>query len=350
MSPTFQHQPVLAATVVALLAACPPGWVLDATVGGAGHAAALLSTAPHLSLIGLDRDGDARSAAVERLAPFGDRARVLAARFDQLAAVCDSVGVARLSGVLFDLGVSSPQLDRLDRGFSHRGPGPLDMRMDRSGGLTAADIVNGASEDELSAILQAGGEERFARRVARAIVAARPIEDTARLGELVRGAIPAPARRRGGDPANRAFQALRIAVNDELDQLEPALTQALDLLVPGGRLVVLTYHSGEDRIVKRVLAGFTEPPHAAPAGLPLRGDGEPSEFRRLRGIPRTASADEVAANRRAASVRLRAVERRASRSGGPLGPGVSRSGGPLGPGVSRSGGPLGPGAEQEGQP
>ena len=315
MSPTFEHRPVRLADVVALLAAAPPGWVLDGTVGGAGHAAALLEAAPHLSVLGLDRDADARAAAAARLAPFGGRAKVVAARFDELAATCAGLGVHALSGALFDLGVSSPQLDRPERGFSHRGEGPLDMRMDRSTGPTAADLVNGASEEELAAILEAGGEERFARRVARAIVAARPVATTDRLADLVRGAIPAPARRRGGDPANRAFQALRIAVNDELDQLEPALLDALGLLVPGGRLVVLAYHSGEDRIVKRVLRSVTEPSRPAPSGLPLAGDLEPTAFRRLRGVPRLASADEVAANRRAASVRLRAVERRAPASG-----------------------------------
>ena len=313
MSPGFQHQPVLASTVVDLLAAGPPGWVLDATVGGGGHAAALLEAAPHLSVLGLDRDEDARIAAGARLEPFGPRARVVAARFDELATACAGAGIHRLSGALFDLGVSSPQLDRLERGFSHRGAGPLDMRMDRSGGITAADLVNGAPEAELVRILEAGGEERFARRVARAIVAARPVESTDHLAELVRGAIPAPARRRGGDPANRAFQALRIAVNDELDQLEPALTAALDLLAPGGRLVVLAYHSGEDRIVKRVLGAATDPPHPVPSGIPVAGAGDDAPFRRLRGVPRTAPAEEVAANRRAASVRLRAVERRTDR-------------------------------------
>ena len=307
MSPPFQHEPVLLPAVVALLAAAPPGWSLDATLGGAGHATALLRAAPHLSVLGLDRDADAREAAAQRLAPFGDRARVVAGRFADLAELCAVAGVSRLSGALFDLGVSSAQLDRLDRGFSHRGAGPLDMRMDRSGGPTAADLVNGLDEADLAAVLAAGGEERFARRIARAVVAARPVDTTDRLAELVRGAIPAPARRRGGDPANRAFQALRIAVNDELDQLEPALTQALDLLVPGGRLVVLSYHSGEDRIVKRVLAGVTE--QAQPArGLPLPPGTPPPRFRRLRGLPRTAPAEEVAVNRRAASVRLRAVE------------------------------------------
>lgn len=309
MSPDFQHEPVLVSTVVEVLAASPPGWVLDATLGGAGHAAALLAAAPHLSVLGLDRDPTARAAATERLSSYGDRAKVVAARFDQLAAVCAAQGVDQLSGALFDLGVSSPQLDRLERGFSHRGAGPLDMRMDPSTGRTAADLVNGTSEAELAAILHDGGEERFARRVARAIIAARPVETTDRLADLVRGAIPAPARRRGGDPANRAFQALRIAVNDELDQLEPALGQALSLLAPGGRLVVLAYHSGEDRIVKRVLALVTEPAEVAPRGLPLPGDWSSTPFGRLRGIPRLASPAEVALNRRAASVRLRAVER-----------------------------------------
>jgi len=309
MSPDFQHEPVLLATVVELLAAVPAGWVADPTVGGGGHAAALLDAAPHLAVLGLDRDADALAAATARLARFGERAKVVAGRFDRLAPSCAEAGVERLSGALFDLGVSSPQLDRLERGFSHRGPGPLDMRMDRSSGPTASDLVNGASEAELVRILEAGGEERFGRRVARAVIAARPVDSTDRLAELVRGAIPAPARRRGGDPANRAFQALRIAVNDELVQLEPALLQALGLLVPGGRLVVLAYHSGEDRIVKRVLAAATEAQRTAPRGLPVAGGDPVPPFLRLRSVPRTAPAEEVAANRRAASVRLRAVER-----------------------------------------
>jgi len=308
MSPPFQHEPVLLPVVVALLAAGPPGWSLDATLGGAGHASALLRAAPHVSVLGLDRDAEARQAAAQRLAPFGDRARIVPGRFVELSGLCAAAGVVSLSGALFDLGVSSPQLDRLERGFSHRGAGPLDMRMDRSGGRTAADLVNGLDEAELTALLEAGGEERFARRIARAVVASRPVQTTDRLAELVRGAIPAPARRRGGDPANRAFQALRIAVNDELEQLEPALNQALGLLAPGGRLVVLSYHSGEDRIVKRVLASVTEQPRPA-RGLPLPSGTAPPAFRRLRGLPRTASAEEVALNRRASSVRLRAVAR-----------------------------------------
>jgi len=308
MSPAFQHEPVLLPTVVSLLAAGPPGWSLDTTLGGAGHASALLDAAAHLSVLGIDRDAEAREAAAERLAPYGERARIVNGRFADLSELCAGAGVTSLSGALFDLGVSSPQLDRLERGFSHRGAGPLDMRMDRSGGRTAAELVNGLDEADLCAVLQAGGEERFARRIARAIVASRPVQTTDRLAELVRTAIPAPARRRGGDPANRAFQALRIAVNDELDQIEPALNQALDLLAPGGRLVVLSYHSGEDRIVKRVLAGVTEQP-SPPGGLPMPAGTSTPRFHRLRGLPRTAPAEEVASNRRAASVRLRAVER-----------------------------------------
>ena len=306
--PPFQHEPVLLAEVVALLASGPPGWSLDATLGGAGHAAALLEAAPQLSVLGIDRDADARAAATDRLATFGARARVVSGRFAELGQLCAQAGVTRLSGALFDLGVSSPQLDRPERGFSHRAGGPLDMRMDRSGGRTAAELVNGMEEAELAAVLAAGGEDRFARRIARALVAARPVTTTDRLADLVRGAIPAPARRRGGDPANRAFQALRIAVNDELDQLEPALARALGLLAPGARLVVLSYHSGEDRIVKRVLAGATEQLQP-PRGLPLPSDAVLPRFRRLRSIARTASPTEIARNRRASSVRLRAVER-----------------------------------------
>ncbi|MEO5678288.1 MAG: 16S rRNA (cytosine(1402)-N(4))-methyltransferase, partial [Acidimicrobiales bacterium] len=175
MSPAFSHEPVLVGPVTALLAAGPPGWSLDATLGGGGHAAALLAAAPHLGVLGLDRDPAARAAAAERLAGFGDRARVTAGRFDALASHCRAAGVDRLSGALFDLGVSSAQLDQPERGFSHRAAGPLDMRMDPTGGPTADALVNGLGEAELAAVLAAGGEERFARRIARAVVAARPV-------------------------------------------------------------------------------------------------------------------------------------------------------------------------------
>ena len=309
-APEFSHVPVLLGPVVDLLSAVPAGWVADCTLGGGGHAAALLEAAPQLRVLGLDRDADARAAATERLAKFGERVRVVAARFDALSAVCAEQGIDELSGALFDLGVSSPQLDRPERGFSHRGAGPLDMRMDRSTGRTAAQVVNSTDEAELTVILRQGGEERFAGRVARAIIAARPVDTTAHLAEIVRAAIPAPARRRGGDPANRTFQAIRIAVNDELETLRPALEAAVDLLAVGGRLVVLAYHSGEDRIVKRTLGAATEEPTAVGRGLPIAGDsGGSADLRRLRGIPRTAPDEEIAVNRRASSVRLRGVER-----------------------------------------
>lgn len=305
----FSHQPVLRDQVVACLAAVPKGWVADCTLGGAGHAAALLEAAPHLSVLGIDQDSSARAAATERLAPFGDRARIVAARFDELADVCTEVGIERLCGALFDLGVSSPQLDRPERGFSHRADGPLDMRMNQESALTADEIVNRWSETDLARALHEGGEERFARKVARAIVSSRPVPGTARLAELVRDAIPAPARRRGGDPANRAFQALRIAVNAELDILPRAIKAALDLVIVGGRVVVESYHSGEDRIVKAAFAAACSTPHLPP-GLPVLADARPQPvFRIVRHLPRTASDAEVAANRRSASVRLRAVER-----------------------------------------
>jgi len=315
----FRHVPVLRDEVVAAFAPVPPGWVVDGTLGGAGHATAILEAHPHLSVLGLDRDPDAVAVATERLARFGARALVVHTRFDRIA---DAMGLLRrsrtddvpaeeatgLSGVLLDLGVSSPQLDRGDRGFSYRNPGPLDMRMDPTGGRSAADVVNEADEDELIRILRRFGDERHAPRVARAIVAARPITTTERLAEVVRDAIPAAARRAGGHPATRTFQALRIEVNDELEQLEAVLGDALDLLVPGGRLAVITYHSGEDRIVARRFRDAAADDCTCPPGSgPCRCGGAPS----VRLVPRkaiTASEEELVANPRARSARLRVAE------------------------------------------
>ncbi|MCB1016556.1 MAG: 16S rRNA (cytosine(1402)-N(4))-methyltransferase RsmH, partial [Acidimicrobiales bacterium] len=212
----FAHAPVMVDEVVALFGPVPAGVLVDATVGGGGHAEALLRTHDHLSLLGLDRDEDALAASSARLAPFGDRVTLRHTRFDHLAESVHGIGVEEVSGVLCDLGVSSPQLDRPERGFSYRSDAPLDMRMDRTQARTAADIVNTWSEDALADLLRDAGGERYARPIARALVAARPVERTDELAEIVRSAIPAPARRRGGDPARRSFQALRIAVNDEL--------------------------------------------------------------------------------------------------------------------------------------
>jgi 16S rRNA (cytosine1402-N4)-methyltransferase len=304
----FQHDPVMVDRVVELLEPVPSGVVVDATVGGGGHAAALLAAADHLRLIGLDRDEAAVAAATERLAPFGDRAVVLRDRFDRLPTAIGGLGIERVSAVLFDLGVSSHQFDRPDRGFSYRHDAPLDMRMDQSQMRTAAEVVNTYTEDQLAGVLRRYGDERYARRIARAIVNARPVETTVELAAVVGDAIPAPARRRGGHPARRTFQALRIEVNDELAILAPSIDAAIDLLVPGGRCAVLAYHSGEDRIVKDRFRGAETGGCTCPPGLPCRC-GAVAKARLLRRGAWRPDADEVAANPRAASARLRAVER-----------------------------------------
>ena len=294
--------------MVELFAPVPPGVVVDATVGGGGHAEALLDAHPHLSLVGLDQDPDAIDAAADRLRRFGERATVRHSRFDELRAVLGDLGHGAASGALFDLGVSSPQFDRPERGFSYRAAGPLDMRMDPTRPVSAADLVNGAPESELARLLHAYGDERYARRISAAIVAARPITSTQQLADVVRDAVPAPARRRGGHPARRTFQAIRIAVNDELAILPASLDDAIDLLVPGGRCVALAYHSGEDRIVKdrfrhAATGGWTGPSH-----LPTPPDVRPTVRLLRRGAWRPP-ADEVAANPRAEAARLRAVEK-----------------------------------------
>jgi 16S rRNA (cytosine1402-N4)-methyltransferase len=306
----FEHRPVMVHEVVDLLGPVPPGPVVDATVGGGGHARALLEAHPHIQLVGLDQDADALAAAERALRPFGARAVLRPARFDRMRETCEELGHDVVSGVLFDLGVSSPQLDRAERGFSYAGDGPLDMRMDRSQPATAADVVNGYPEDRLASVLARLGDERHARRIARAVVAARPLSSTGELAEVIRAAIPAPARRRGGHPARRSFQAIRIEVNRELEILGPALDDAVDLLAAGGRAVVLAYHSGEDRIVK---ARFTEAVTGGcvcPPGLPCACGARPRVRLLRRGVKPTAA--EVAANRRAESARLRAVEKLAS--------------------------------------
>ena len=304
----FAHDPVLRDVVVELFAPVPPGVVVDATLGGGGHAEALLATHPHLSVVGLDQDPDALAAAGRRLARFGDRITLRHTRFDRLGAVLTDLGHDRASGALFDLGVSSPQLDRPERGFSFRAAGPLDMRMDPGRPVTAADLVNGAGERELADLLRDLGDERYAARIAKAIVAARPLATTTELADVVRNAVPAPARRRGGHPARRTFQALRIAVNDELGILPGAVDDAVDRLAPGGRCVVLAYHSGEDRIVKArfrhaATGGWTGPSH-----LPTPPDVHPT-VRLLRAGAWRPSAAEIASNPRAEAARLRAVEK-----------------------------------------
>lgn len=306
--PEAAHVPAMVAEVVDALAPVPPGVVVDATVGAGGHALAILDALPHVRILGLDRDDAALAAATEALAGHRDRATLVRADFAELADVVAAHDAGPLAGALFDLGVSSMQLDDPARGFSYRSDGPLDMRADRRQALTAADVVNTYDEHALVRVLRFGGEDRFARRVARAVVAARPLSTTGELAAVVRSAIPAPARRRGGDPARRSFQALRIEVNGELAALARTLAATVDLLAPAGRCTVLAYHSGEDRIVKRTLAATTTGGCACPPGLPCACGAVPLTRLVHRGARRPGEA-ELSANPRAESARLRVVEK-----------------------------------------
>lgn len=308
MTSDFHHLPVMADHVVELFRPVPPGVLVDATLGGAGHARLLLEARPDLQLLGIDQDAEALAAAAEVLAPFGDRVRLHHGRFDRLGTIMSDLKIDDASGFLFDLGVSSPQLDHPERGFSYRYDGPLDMRMDRGQTWAAADVVNGYREAELARILRDYGDERFADRIARAIVANRPIESTADLAVIVKEAIPAPARRRGGHPAKRTFQAIRIAVNRELEILPGALDDAVEHTAPGGRVVVLAYHSGEDRIVKERFRHHATGGCHCPPGLPCVCDAVQT-VRLLRSSAWKPSQAEVDANPRAESARLRAVEK-----------------------------------------
>jgi 16S rRNA (cytosine1402-N4)-methyltransferase len=308
VSDGFEHQPVMAAEIVPIFASVPDGYVLDATLGGGGHASLLLESHQHLRILGLDRDSDALAAARRRMAVYGERVTTEHLRFDQLDIAMDKFSIDHLSGALFDLGVSSPQLDRHERGFSYRNEAPLDMRMDQSEQWTAADIVNGYDATRLAQVLRQYGDERFAVRIARAIVAARPIETTTQLSEVVVGAIPAPARRTGGHPAKRTFQALRIELNQELAVLPGALAMAIERTDVGGRVAVLSYHSGEDRIAKEQMRLAETGGCSCPPELPCVCDAV-QIVRVVRGIPRTPSEAEKASNPRARSARLRVVER-----------------------------------------
>lgn len=302
------HLPVMVEEVVDVFRPVPEGVIVDATMGAGGHSSAILAARPDLSVIGLDRDEDALAAARTATARFEGRVTLVHARFDTLADVVRDLGHERVSGVLFDLGVSSMQLDRADRGFSYRGDGPIDMRMDRSQPFRADDVVNGYPFEPLAELIARFGGERFAARIARAIIDARPLATTTELAAVVRDAIPAPARRRGGDPARRTFQAIRMEVNAELAVIPVALDQALDLLVSGGRVAVLAYHSGEDRLVKEKFVFAETGGCVCPPGLPC-GCGAVPDVRLLwRGAHKPSPA-EVAVNRRAESGRLRAVEK-----------------------------------------
>ena len=309
MNAVFAHLPVMLEQITNVFSDMNDGVFLDATLGGAGHSAAILTAHPRLSLLGIDQDDMALESAEQVLAAAGCGGRVALrrARFDAAALIAAKEGIGALSGALFDLGVSSPQFDIAERGFSYRFDAPLDMRMDRSQTLSAEVIVNTYDEDALTSMLRRNADERHAYRIAKAIIAARPIHSTTRLSDVVSSAIPAPARRRGGHPAKRTFQAIRIEVNAELEILPGALRNVISLLAPGARLAVLSYHSGEDRIVKAVMRSAETGDCDCPPNLPC-GCGAARTVVRVR-APRDASKEELAINPRSSSARLRVVEK-----------------------------------------
>lgn len=311
--PDPRHVPVMLDRVVTLLAPAlqrPGSTFLDATLGLGGHTEAVLERCPEARVVGVDRDPHALELAGERLAPHAERLTLVHAVYDEIPDVLDDLGLPHLDGVLFDLGVSSMQLDVRERGFAYAEDAPLDMRMDDTVGPTAADVLNTYDVGDLTRVLSRYGEEKFARAIARAVVKARetePFDRSGRLVELLYDTIPAPARRTGGHPAKRTFQALRIEVNDELGVLERAVPAAVEAIGVGGRVVVMSYHSLEDRLVKRVFtAGTTS---TAPPDLPVVPAGMEPALRSLTRGSEKATPEEITQNPRAASVRLRAVER-----------------------------------------
>jgi len=315
-----RHVPVLLDRVVALVAPAltQPGSVLvDATLGLGGHSEAVLQRFPGTRVVGVDRDTHALDRSRERLAPYAERVTLVHAVYDEIGEVLAELGLDHVDGVLFDLGVSSMQLDVRERGFAYAEDAPLDMRMNDTTGPTAADVLNEYPVEELGRILRQYGEERFARRIAEAVVRERarePFTRSARLVELLYETIPAPARRTGGHPAKRTFQALRIEVNDELSVLRRALPAAIEAVKVGGRVVVMSYHSLEDRLTKQAFTAVTR--SLLPPDLPFVPEGSEPAFRLVTRGAEKATADEVEQNPRAASVRLRAVERVSMTRGG----------------------------------
>ena len=310
---TFTHVPVLQARCLELLEPAlkaESAIFVDATVGLGGHSLAVLEKFDHVNVIGIDRDEQALEMSKARLEKYADRVHLVHAVYDQIESVLDGLGVEEVHGILFDLGVSSMQLDNPERGFAYSQNAPLDMRMNKTSGLTAADVVNTYSHGELTRILRNYGEERFAARIASAIIREReqkPFSDSDRLVAVVRDAIPAATRRTGGNPAKRTFQALRIEVNDELAVLERAIPAALECLAVGGRIVVMSYQSLEDRIVKNALRVGTQ--STTPVDMPFIAPNDQPWLQLLTRGAEEASELEIAENSRAASVRLRAAER-----------------------------------------
>ncbi len=284
--------------------------VVDATLGLGGHSYALLEKFPNLKIIGLDRDLSAIEKSSSRLAKFSDRTTIVHAVYDEMPAVLKSLGIANVEGILFDLGVSSMQLDQVARGFSYSNDAPLDMRMDQSRGVSAKEVIDSYSRNDLIRIIREYGEERFATRIVDNLIAAREkggINSTTELADLVKNSIPAPARRVGGNPAKRTFQALRIEVNQELEILQRAIPRAMDCLSVGGRMVVMSFQSLEDKIVKKFFTAATE--SKTPVGLPVEIEALAAKFKLVFSGSEKASEQEIEENSRAQSVRLRAIER-----------------------------------------
>lgn len=311
----FNHLPVLREEVLEYLRPVPGGIYVDATVGGGGHAEAVLLTGgPSCRVIGIDRDPEALEAAAARLTPFGDRACLIRGRFSELAELLERRAPGPVDGVLADLGVSSPQLGRAERGFSFLQDGPLDMRMDPDWPLTASELVNTATTHELTRIFREYGEERYAANIAKAIDRVRragPIETTRALASLIEGTVPRARGPQRIHPATRVFQALRIAVNDELGELEKGLVSAFSSLKVGGRLVLISFHSLEDRIVKRFLKQGSMT-CVCPPGLPICRCGKVKSIEILTRRPIEATEAEVRSNPRSRSAKLRAAEKIAS--------------------------------------
>jgi 16S rRNA (cytosine1402-N4)-methyltransferase len=314
MGETMQHISVMRDRCVELLTpailANENPVVVDGTLGLGGHTEALLQQFPQLTVIGIDRDTEALAKARTRLAPFGDRFKSAHAIFDQFTEVVESFGFTKVNGALFDLGVSSMQLDEGSRGFSYSHEAPLDMRMDQSRGITAAEIVNTYQPGELVRILRVYGEEKFATRIVENIVKERaiaPMNSTTALAALVKESIPAATRRTGGNPSKRTFQALRIAVNDELGAIERAIPQALDHIIIGGRVVVMSFQSLEDRIIKEIFAEAST--SKSPRELPIELPEYAAKFKLVFNSSEKPTDAEIEENSRAASVRLRAIER-----------------------------------------
>ena len=312
MSEQFSHIPVLLNETLALLAPERGGIFVDGTLGGGGHAEAVLSRLPQTGrLIGIDRDWEAVHAAGDRLSSFGSRFTALHGNFFDMKALLSAAGVSEVDGILLDLGVSSHQLDKQERGFSYKTDAPLDMRMDQGASVSARDVVNKYPESELTRIFFAYGEERFSKRIAERICRAReqyPIESTLQLAQIVRDAIPGKYRNEPQHPARRTFQALRIEVNGELSGLDRAVEEACDLLQKGGRLCIITFHSLEDRIVKQAFRRF-ENPCTCPPSAPICICGKQPKAKILTKKPLTASVEEEAQNSRSTSAKLRCIEK-----------------------------------------